>query len=145
MYRCICTWPIERNQSIFDIREKGKTSPQGVPEDHVQLISCPSLIVKNNNREDNFRRKKPFAWLLVQISYERNQKGSFYIFSYTRNYEQSDRLDNPWPISALQLRCWVWYGSLGLIPGSIWKMSCNNLLLCMTGREKSITHWLKLP
>ena len=22
---CICTWPIERNQSIFDIREKGKT------------------------------------------------------------------------------------------------------------------------
>jgi intergrase/recombinase len=31
--------------------------------------------------------------LLVQISYERNQKGSFYIFSYTRNYEQSDRLD----------------------------------------------------
>ena len=38
-----------------------QTSPQGVPEDHVQLISCPSLIVKNNNREDNFRRKKPFA------------------------------------------------------------------------------------
>ena len=69
-------------------------SPQGVPEDHVQLISCPSLIVKNNHREDNFRRKKTFAWLLVQISYERNQKGSFYIFSYTRNYEQSDRLDS---------------------------------------------------
>ena len=32
--------------------------------------------------------------MLVQISYERNQKGSFYIFSYTRNYEQSDRLDS---------------------------------------------------
>ena len=44
--------------------------------------------------KDNFRRKKKsFAWLLVKISYERNQKGSFYIFSYTRNYEQSDRLD----------------------------------------------------
>jgi hypothetical protein len=73
-----------------------QTSPQGVPEDHVQheLISWPSLIVKNNHREDNFRRKKTFAWLLVQISYERNQKGFFYIFSYTRNYEQSDRLDS---------------------------------------------------
>ena len=35
-----------------------QTSPQGVPEDHVQLISCPSLILKNNHREDNFRRKK---------------------------------------------------------------------------------------
>jgi hypothetical protein len=34
-----------------------QTSPQGVPEDHVQLISCPSLIVKNNHREDNFKRK----------------------------------------------------------------------------------------
>ena len=32
-------------------------------------------------------------------------------------------------ISALQLRCRAWYGSLGLIPGPIWKMSCNNLLL----------------
>jgi hypothetical protein len=36
---------------------------------------------------------------------------------------------NPRPISALQLRCWAWYGSLGLIPGPIWKMSFNNLLL----------------
>ena len=35
---------------------------------------------------------------------------------------------NPRPISALQLRCRGWYGSLGLIPGPIWKMSCNNLL-----------------
>jgi hypothetical protein len=35
---------------------------------------------------------------------------------------------NPRPISALQLRCWAWYGSLGLIPGPIWEMSCNNLL-----------------
>jgi hypothetical protein len=34
---------------------------------------------------------------------------------------------NPWPISALQLRCRAWYRSLGLIPGPIWKMSCNNL------------------
>jgi hypothetical protein len=32
------------------------------------------------------------------------------------------------PISALQLRCRAWYGSLGLIPGPIWKMPCNNLL-----------------
>jgi hypothetical protein len=38
---------------------------------------------------------------------------------------------NPRPISALQLRCRAWYGSLGLIPGPIWKMSCNNLLLLM--------------
>ena len=36
---------------------------------------------------------------------------------------------NPRPISALQLRCRAWYGSIGLIPGPIWKMSCNNLLL----------------
>ena len=36
---------------------------------------------------------------------------------------------NPRPILALQLRCRAWYGSLGLIPGPIWKMSCNNLLL----------------
>jgi hypothetical protein len=28
-----------------------------------------------------------------------------------------------------QLRSWAWYGSLELIPGPIWKMSCNNLLL----------------
>jgi hypothetical protein len=37
---------------------------------------------------------------------------------------------NPRPISALQLRCRAWYGSLRLIPGPIWKMSCNNLLIC---------------
>jgi hypothetical protein len=36
---------------------------------------------------------------------------------------------NPRPISALQLRRRAWYGSLGLSPGPIWKMSCNNLLL----------------
>ena len=36
---------------------------------------------------------------------------------------------NPRPISALQLSCQAWYGSLELIPGPIWKMSCNNLLL----------------
>ena len=36
---------------------------------------------------------------------------------------------NPRPISVLQLRCRAWYGSLGLIPGPIWKMSCNNLLV----------------
>jgi hypothetical protein len=36
---------------------------------------------------------------------------------------------NPRPITDLQLRCRAWYGSLGLIPGPIWKMSCNNLLL----------------
>jgi hypothetical protein len=35
---------------------------------------------------------------------------------------------NPRPISSLQLRCRAWYGSLGLIPGPIWKMTCNNLL-----------------
>jgi hypothetical protein len=28
---------------------------------------------------------------------------------------------NPQPISALQLRCRAWYGSLWLIPGPIWK------------------------
>jgi hypothetical protein len=39
---------------------------------------------------------------------------------------------NPRPISALQLRCRAWYGSLGLIPGPIWKISCNNLLLLVT-------------
>jgi hypothetical protein len=33
---------------------------------------------------------------------------------------------NPRPISALQLRCRAWYGSLGLIPGPIWKMSCKH-------------------
>jgi hypothetical protein len=36
---------------------------------------------------------------------------------------------NPRPISALKLRCRAWYGSLVLIPGPLWKMSCNNLLL----------------
>ena len=35
-----------------------QTSPQGVPEDHVQLISCHSLLIKNNHSEDIFRRKK---------------------------------------------------------------------------------------
>ena len=34
-------------------------------------------------------------------------------------------------ISALQLRCRDWYGSLGLIPGPIWKMSCNTLLIVL--------------
>ena len=36
---------------------------------------------------------------------------------------------SPRPISVLQLHCRAWYGSLGLIPGSMWKMSCNNLLI----------------
>jgi hypothetical protein len=36
---------------------------------------------------------------------------------------------SPRPISALQLRCRSWYGSIGLIPGPIWKMLCNNLLI----------------
>ena len=31
-------------------------------------------------------------------------------------------------VSALQHRCQARYGSLGLIPEPIWKMSCNNLL-----------------
>ena len=44
---------------------------------------------------------------------------------------------NPWPISALQLRCRAWYGSLGLIPGPIWKMSCNNLLIYIYRRYRS--------
>jgi hypothetical protein len=36
---------------------------------------------------------------------------------------------NPRLITTCQLRCRAWYRSLGLIPGPIWKMSCNNLLL----------------
>jgi hypothetical protein len=32
-------------------------------------------------------------------------------------------------VSALQLRSRAWYGSLGLIPEPIWKMSCINLLV----------------
>ena len=48
---------------------------------------------------------------------------------------------NPRPISALQLRCRAWYGSLRLIPGPIWKMSCNNLLL---SRNKCDTNILPL-
>ena len=36
---------------------------------------------------------------------------------------------NPRLITTFQLRCRAWYRSLGLIPGPIWKMSCNNLLL----------------
>jgi hypothetical protein len=32
-------------------------------------------------------------------------------------------------VSALQLHCRAWYGNLELIPGPIWKMSCNNLLI----------------
>jgi hypothetical protein len=32
-------------------------------------------------------------------------------------------------ISTRQVRCRAWYGSHGLIPGPIWKLSCNNLLL----------------
>jgi hypothetical protein len=42
---------------------------------------------------------------------------------------------NPRPISALQLRCRIWHGSLGLIPGPIWKMSWNNLLI-LTLKQK---------
>ena len=38
---------------------------------------------------------------------------------------------SPRPISTLQLRCRAWYGSLGLIPGPIWKMPCNNLLILL--------------
>jgi hypothetical protein len=45
---------------------------------------------------------------------------------------------NPRPISALQLRCRAWYGSLGLIPGPIWKMSCNNLLLLYRHRWNTV-------
>jgi hypothetical protein len=36
---------------------------------------------------------------------------------------------SPRPISVIQLHCRAWYWSLGLIPGSIWKMYCNNLLI----------------
>ena len=43
-----------------------QTSPQGVPKDHAQLISCPSLLVKNN-REDNFRRKKNHLLVISNI------------------------------------------------------------------------------
>jgi hypothetical protein len=38
---------------------------------------------------------------------------------------------SPRPISALQLCCRAWYRSLGMIPGPIWKMSCNNLLILL--------------
>jgi hypothetical protein len=52
----------------------------------------------------------------------------------------------PRPISALQLCCRAWYGSLGLIPGPIWKTSCNNLSI--TENEHDIFYlilqnWLK--
>ena len=47
----------------------------------------------------------------------------------TWNFPYRPSYINPRPISALQLLCRVWYGSLGLIPGPIWKMSCNNLLV----------------
>ena len=33
-------------------------------------------------------------------------------------------------IRICHISCRAWYGSLGLIPGPIWKMSCNNLLQC---------------
>jgi hypothetical protein len=36
---------------------------------------------------------------------------------------------NPRPISVLQLHCRTWYGGLGLIPGPIWKMACNLLIM----------------
>jgi hypothetical protein len=61
---------------------------------------------------------------------------------------------NPRPISALQLRCRAWYGSLGLIPRPIWKMSCNNLLIfpepacykCfIIPNETKKTHTCKIP
>ena len=41
-----------------------------------------------------------------------------------------------WPILSLQPQYRDWYGSLGLIPGSKWKMSCNNLYT-----EISRNHW----
>ena len=66
-------------------------SPQGVPEDHVQLISCLSLLVKNNHREDNFRRKQIMI-VISNIIWD-EPVSIFFMFSYTRNYEQSDRLD----------------------------------------------------
>ena len=49
---------LDKKKTTMTLSQK---SPQGVPEDHVQLISYPSLIVKNNHREDNFRRKKTFT------------------------------------------------------------------------------------
>ena len=36
---------------------------------------------------------------------------------------------SPRPIAALQLRCRAWNGSLGLIPGTIWKILCHNLFI----------------
>ena len=49
---------------------------------------------------------------------------------------------NPRPISALQLRCWAWYGCLWLIPGPIWKMSCNNLfVLIKKYTKKKKRYW----
>jgi hypothetical protein len=51
---------------------------------------------------------------------------------------------NPRPISALQLRYWAWYGSLGLIPGPIWKMSCNNLLIHVTMPWQDLCDWISL-
>jgi hypothetical protein len=47
---------------------------------------------------------------------------------------------NPRPISALQLRCRAWYGSLGLIPGPIWKMSYNNLLILTLRWHNGLAH-----
>jgi hypothetical protein len=43
------------------------------------------------------------------------------------------------PISAFQFRCRAWYGSLGLIPGTIWKTSCNNILLQLPVQSVPIT------
>jgi hypothetical protein len=53
---------------------------------------------------------------------------------------------NPRHISALQLRCRACYGSLGLIPGPIWKISCNNLLLSKFLSENMATlqYFIKL-
>jgi hypothetical protein len=49
------------------------------------------------------------------------------------------------PISALQLRCQAWYGSLGLIPGPICKMSCQWRWKVFVKSTQDVDIWIEIP
>jgi hypothetical protein len=100
-------------------------------------LCCFALVPKKNNRFTvlvwnfvNFARK----FRLRSLTKVDQNEWNLFLFNFVikRLWHEIFHMVpgiNPRPISALQLCCRAWYGSLGLIPGPIWKMSCNNLLI----------------
>ena len=75
-----------------------------------------------------------YSWQLIAFANEVFQW--FYTFRCTRYIKVNVKyvINRLWHaifhmVPGISLRCRAWYGSLGLIRGPIWKMSCNNLLV----------------